>query len=155
MKLIRTACYLIALTATALAAEPPDFSGTWVMNPQKGENLGMAAAVQQTLVVTQTAEWLKQDFTNVFQGSTTTREVQYDLSGASVTNYAAMGDESDTVARWDGDNLVTTWSSEGAIAGTKVVRTETRWLSDDGDTMSVETGRDNRPSMIMVYDRRE
>ena len=155
MKMIRTASYLIFLIATAVVAEPADFSGTWAMNPDKGENLGMAAAVKQTLVVTQTAEALNQSFTNVFAGNTTTREVKYDLSGAPVTNYAAMGAESETVAGWDGDKLVATWTSEGVFPGTEVVKTETRWLSDDGNTMSVETARENRDSMVMVYDRQE
>ena len=150
-----TAIAVGLLAAAAWAGAAPDFSGTWEMNPDKGENLGMAAAVKQTLVITQTEEGLRQDFTNVFGGNTTERQVNYDLSGAAVTNYAAMGDESETVASWDGNKLVAIWTSEGAIPGTEVVRTETRWLSDDGNTMSVSTERANRPTMVMVYDRQQ
>lgn len=145
---------LVAVSAGVPAAGV-DFSGTWVLNADKGQNLGMVAAVQETIVVRQTQDALDVDFTDVFQGNTTTRQTSYDLNGEPVTNFAAMGDESRTVSRWDGDKLVTTWTSEGAIAGTEVVKTETRWLSDDGNSMSVETAREGRPSMIMVYDRQE
>jgi hypothetical protein len=155
MSLLKTAAYLLVLAGAAATAAPPDFSGTWTMNPDKGENLGMAVAVKQRLVVTQTDQALKQNFTNVFAGNTSTREVNYDLSGTPVTNYATMGDESETVAGWDGDKLVATWTSDGLFPGTQVVKTETRWLSNDGKTMSVETAREGRDPMLMVYDRQE
>ena len=146
---------LALITLMAHAAPPADFSGTWILNTDKGQNLGMVAAVQETLVVKQTEERLDQDFTDIFQGNTTTRSVSFDLSGEPVTNYAAMGEKSETVSAWQGTRLVTTWTSEGAIAGTSVVRTETRWLSEDGLTMSVESARGDRPSMIMVYDLKQ
>ncbi|HYL99932.1 MAG TPA: hypothetical protein VEZ90_13340 [Blastocatellia bacterium] len=49
-----------------------------------------------------------------------------------------MGKQSETVTKWSGNNLATTWKSEGAIAGTTVVRTETRSLSPDGKHMTLE-----------------
>ena len=143
------------ITALAQAAAPVDFSGTWILNTDKGQNLGMVSAIQETLVVTQTDTNLEQDFTDIFNGNTTTRSVSFDLGGGAVTNYAAMGEKSETVSTWDDTRLVTTWTSEGAIAGTTVVKTETRWLSDDGNSMSVESSRGDRPSMIMVYDRQQ
>ena len=146
-------CAVLGTAGVALAGETTDFSGTFEMNPKKGQNLGMAAAVKETIVVSQTDDNLIIDFTDVFQGNTTTRQVTYDLSGDPMINYAAMGDEGETVSAWVDGKLVTTWTSEGAIAGTQVVRTETRSLSEDGQTLSVETARDNRPAMIMVYDR--
>ncbi len=157
MNLIRTTIALITLgvTALTLAQSPIDFSGTWVLNTKKGENLGMVAAIQETLVVTQTAEQLSLAFTDVFQGKTSTRQVTYDLGGKPVENYAAMGDRSETVSRWVDNQLVTTWTSEGAIAGTEVVRTETRAVSDDGQTMSVTSARGENPPMVMVYEKQE
>lgn len=130
-----------------------DFSGTWVLNTKKGENLGMVAAIQETLVVVQTDTEMQLDFTDVFQGNTTTRQVTYDLSGNAVENFAAMGDRSDTVSKWVGAHLVTTWTSEGAIAGTTVVRTETRKLEQDGQVMTVSTQRGEQPAMVMVYEK--
>jgi hypothetical protein len=49
---------------------------------------------------------------------------------------------------------VSTWTSQGAVAGTKVVRTETRSLSADGKTMTLQTVRGNNPPVIMVFDRK-
>ena len=155
MKGIRIVTVLMALTMAAGlgAAGSPDFSGTWVLNAKQGQNLGMVAAIQETLIVSQTSKTLELGFTDIFQGKTSTRQVRYDLSGAAVENFAAMGDRSETESRWEGGKLITTWTSEGAIAGTEVVRTETRWLSDDGRVMSVESVRGENPSMIMVYDK--
>ena len=144
-----------ALTVVAVAQAAPDFNGTWVLNTSKGENLGMVAAIQETLTITQSADQLSVQHVAVFQGKESTREVNYDLSGQPVTNYAAMGDKSETVSQWDGDTLVTSWTSEGAIAGTTVVRRETRSLSDDGNTMTVATARGDNPAMVLVYERKE
>ena len=143
----------LGLGAIALAGDTPDFAGTWELNPKKGENLGMVAAVKETLVISQTADQLVIDYTDVFQGKTTTRQVSYDLAGAAVVNFAAMGDRSETVSTWDGDKLVTRWTSEGAIAGTEVVRTETRSVAADGTSMTVATVRGDNPAMVLVYEK--
>jgi hypothetical protein len=50
--------------------------------------------------------------------------------------------------------LVATWTRDGAVAGTKSVMTETRSLSTDGKTMSVESARGANPPLVMVFDRR-
>ncbi len=146
---------MLLLVAGAVQAAGVDFSGNWTLNTAKGQNLGMVAAIQESLVVTQTDTALTIAFTDVFQGNTTTRQTEYDLSGAAVQNFAAMGEASQTVSRWEGDTLITTWTSEGAIVGTEVVKIETRKLVEDGQSMSVETAREGRPSMILVYDRSE
>lgn len=147
------ALLMVSLTGIASAQDVADFSGTWVLDPKRGENLGMVAAVQETLVIVQTQDQMQLDFTDVFQGNTTTRQVTYDLSGKPAENFAAMGDRSETVSKWTDATLLTTWTSEGAIAGTTVVRTETRTLTDDGETMTVTSARGDRPPMIMVYEK--
>lgn len=139
----------------AAAQTVPDFSGVWEFIPAKGENLGMMAAVKETVTISQTEAELSIAFTDVFGGNTTTREVTYDLGGDPVTNFAAMGEKSETVAVWVGKELVVTWTSEGAIAGTTVVRTERRSLSNDGLTMTVSSARDGKPPMVMVYEKQE
>ncbi len=151
--LITLGTLALSVGTAAYAQNSPDFAGTWELNTEKGENLGMVAALKETLIVTQTAEQITLDFSDTFQGNTTTRQVSYDLSGEPVINYAAMGDRSETVSQWVDDALVTTWTSEGAIAGTEVVRTETRSLSDDGGVMTVATARGERPAMVLVYER--
>ena len=156
MKTLRVMLMLMALglAAAAVRAEP-NFTGTWTLNPAKGQNLGMMAAVQETIAVAQTPATVTVDYASTFQGETTKRQVNYDLAGKPVMNPGAMGGESETVAKWDGDKLVITWTSEGAVAGTKVTRTETWSLSADGPAISVESARSNRPAMVMVYEKKK
>lgn len=149
--LLSLALGLVSLAAHAAGA--PDFSGTWQINPAKSENLGMMSAVKQTLVVTQSAGELKIAETSDFQGQKTERSVRYDLKGAPVVNEAAMGGKSETVAKWEGDRLVVTWTTEGTVAGTKNVRTENRSLGADGKTMRVESIRGTNKPVVMVFDR--
>ena len=155
MNNLRIFLVLLALGVASVGTtqDPADFSGTWELNVKKGENLGMVAAIKETVVISQTAGQLTIDFTDVFQGKTTTRQVNYDLAGEPVANFAAMGDPSETVSKWDGGALVTTWTSEGAVAGTEVVRTETRSLSANADEMTVATARGDNPAMVLVYEK--
>jgi hypothetical protein len=64
-----------------------------------------------------------------------------------------MGGSATTRSHWEGMKLVTTWESEGSVAGTTVERTETRYLSPDGATMYVESGRAGHEAMVMVFTR--
>lgn len=143
------------LSLSALAAGTSNFSGNWELNTDKGQNLGMVKAVDETLVVTQSADKLVIDFTSKFMLKTTKRRVSYDLVGKPVPNEGAMGDKAQTVAKWADGKLVVTWTSEGAVAGSKTVKTETRWLSADGNEMSVQTVRANKPPMVLVYDKQK
>ena len=145
----------LLLALSAFAAGTPDFSGSWELNTDKGQNLGMVKAVDETIVVTQSADKLVVDHTSKFMLKTTKRQVSYDLKGAPVPNEGAMGDKAQTVAKWAGGKLVVTWTSEGAVAGSTTVKTETRWLSADGNEMSVETVRANKPPMVLVYDKQK
>ncbi len=145
------ALLLVCLVGSVQAAA--DFSGTWVLNTKKGENLGMMAALEETIVVVQTAEQLTIDYTDVFQGNTTTRQVKLDLTGAAVDNFAAMGDPSKTESKWDGAKLVTTWTTASAIPGSEIIRSVTHTLSADGTELTVSSERANRPTIIMVYEK--
>jgi hypothetical protein len=143
---------LLALAAQAQSV--PDFSGTWVLNPGKGQNLGMVAAIQETLEVSQDTTTLVVKHTAVFQGRASERTVTYDLTGEPMTNEQAMGEVSETITSVVGDELMTTWTTEGAIAGTTSTRTETRALTDGGLAMTVTTVRGDNPPMVMVYEKR-
>lgn len=145
----------LLLSLSALAAGTTDFSGTWELNTDKGQNLGMVKAIDETVVVTQDADKLVIDFTSKFMMKTTKRQVSYDLAGKPVPNEGAMGDKAQTIAKWVDGTLVVTWTSEGAVAGSKTVKTETRSLSADGKEMSVETARANKPPMVLVYDKKK
>ena len=126
---------------------PIDFRGTWILNTDRGANLGMMKAVNETIVASQTADRATFDMTDVFAGMTTTRIVVYDLNSATMPNKAAMGAESETTSRWEGNKLVTIWAAEGAIAGTESERTETRCLTDGGETLNITMTRAGNPDI--------
>jgi hypothetical protein len=146
---------LLAFVQVVLAEAPVDFSGTWELNTDKGENLGMMKAVKESIVATQSDEQIVFAMTDVFAGISTNRSITYDLSGKTMENQAAMGADSETVTSWDGDKLVTIWTAEGAIFGTKTERTETRWLSEEGKELSVSMVRGDNPAIVFVFERAE
>jgi len=116
-------------------------------------NVGMMKAVKETIVATQFDEQIVFAMTDTFGGMTTERTVTYDLNGKTMQNKAAMGAASETVTSWDGEKLVTIWTSEGAIFGTKKERTETRWLSEAGNELSVSMVRGDNPAIVFVFDK--
>lgn len=65
-----------------------------------------------------------------------------------------MGGPAETVSKWEDGNLVTTWTSDSAISGKKVVRTETRTLSPDGKVLMVESVRGSNPPVVMVFEKK-
>jgi len=130
-----------------------DFSGTWSLNVSKSKNIGMMSTMQITLKISQTANELIVSELAKFNGQEQARELHYDLNGKSRPNTGPMGDPNDTVTQWAGSALETTWTQEGAVAGTKVVRAETRSLSADGKTMSDEYVRGSNPPMVLVFDK--
>jgi hypothetical protein len=150
----RIALLFLVVALSAIAANPPDFSGTWVFNAAKSKNIGMMASAEYTSTITQTPKLLTVSDVTVFSGSKQAHETRYDLSGATVPNDSPMGEKSQTSSHWSGNKLVTSWKSEGAVAGTKVVRTETRYLSDDGKTLYLQSGRAGKEPMVIVFDRR-
>ena len=145
---------ILAATAGLNGQSTPTFAGKWVLNTAKGKNLGMMAALENTLTISQTPAELVIKDDSSFQGQKNTRELRYDLTGQPTTNEGPMGDRNETVAKWTDGKLVATWTREGAVAGTKSVMTETRSLSSDGKTMSVESARGTNPPMVMVFDKR-
>jgi hypothetical protein len=151
---IKLLVLLFACTLVAVAASAPDLSGTWVFNPAKSRNIGMMASAQLTSTVTQTDKLLTVEDISVFAGQKQTRVIRYDLTGTTVANEAPMGEKSQTTSHWSGGKLITSWVSDGAIAGTKVVRTETRYLSEDGKTLFLESSRNGKEPMVLVFDRK-
>lgn len=150
----RTALVFLAVASVAVAANAPEFSGTWVFNAGKSTNIGMMASAEYTSTIKQSAKMLTVTDVTVFSGQKQTHETRYDLTGATVPNDSPMGEKSQTSSKWAGNKLVTTWETEGAVAGTKVVRTETRYLSDDGKTLFLESARAGKEPMVIVFDRK-
>jgi hypothetical protein len=140
-------------TLPSSAAATADFSGTWSLNVSKSKNIGMMSTMQITLNIKQTSSEIVVSEIAKFNGQEQTRELHYDLTGKSVSNSGPMGDPNQTATKWAGNALQTSWTQEGAVAGTKVVRTETRSLSPDGKTMTDEYVRDANAPMVLVFDK--
>ena len=141
------------LAVPVRAAGATDFSGTWGLNVSKSKNIGMMSSMQITLKIKQTGNEVIVSEIAKFNGQEQNRELHYDLSGKPVANSGPMGDPNDTVTKWVGNILQTTWTQEGAVAGTKVIRSETRSLSADGKTMNDEYVRGENPPMVLVFDK--
>src|SRR5258708_23749929 len=154
MKKLSSLVLIFVFSVTIFPKSGADFSGTWVFNSGKSQNVGMMSSMQLTTTIRQTDEAIIFTEAANFNGQDSTREVRYDLKSKPVTNKTAMGQISETVSKWVGNKLVTTWTSEGAIAGTKVVSTETRYLSTDGKQMTLESVRGSNKPIIMIFEKK-
>ncbi|MBA3963648.1 MAG: hypothetical protein H0X40_17360 [Chthoniobacterales bacterium] len=146
---------LLGLVSLSLfAAEPPDFSGTWEFNAEKSKNVGMMSQMKMTATVQQTATAVDITTHSNFMGKDSEGKTHFDLTGAPTTNDAPMGGPNETISKWDGNKLVTTWKGQSAVAGQTVVRTETRSVTADGREMIVESVRGSTPALVMVYEKK-
>ena len=147
--------FVCLVTVAALAAKPPEFTGSWVFNADKSKNVGMMSQVKMVQTIQQTDSSLDVLSHSTFQGSDQDMKTHYDLSGKPVANESPMAGASETVSKWEGEKLVTSWTSQSAVAGgEKVVRIETRSLSADGNTMTLESVRGSNPPVVMVFDKK-
>ena len=142
------------VTLPAYAINLPDFSGRWAFNPGKSKNVGMMSDMKVTETIKQSPASVDVTTEATFQGNNQQTTTHYDLTGKATANDSPMAGPSETVSKWEGEKLVTTWTSVGAVAGTKTVRTEIRSLSPDGKTMTVESVRGSNPPVVMVFDKK-
>ncbi|MGH9411875.1 MAG: hypothetical protein ACRD1V_20765 [Vicinamibacterales bacterium] len=119
------------------------------------QNIGMMTALKDTVTITQTPREITIRHVTSFQGQDGSRELRYDLTGKAGTNEGPMGDRNETVTKWVGTKLVTTWTKDGAVAGTKTVSTETCSMSPDGKTLTFETVRGANAPVIMVFEKEQ
>jgi hypothetical protein len=154
MKVKMLIAVLCLSTAAAFAVKHSDFSGSWQFNTDKSKNVGMMAQMKMTYAVAQSASALDVTAHTTFQGRDEDRKTHYDLAGGPSTNESPMGGPAETISKWSGGNLMTTWTSESAVAGgPKIVRTETWSLSPDGKTLTIESVRGTNPALVMVFDK--
>lgn len=143
------------LTTAALAQKVANLSGSWEFKPEKSKNVGMMAQLKLTETIVQSDSALDITGHVLNQGQENETKTHYDLNGKTVSNPSPMAGPSETVSRWEGGKLITTWTSESAVAGgPKVVRTETRSVSPDGKTMTVESVRGSNAPVVIVFDRK-
>jgi hypothetical protein len=144
---------IVALLTSLPILAQSDFSGKWDLNTEKSKNIGMMAQMKLVATIRQTASELVVSNATTFNGQEGTSEIRLDLTGKPLTNKNPMEAPAATVSKWQGSKLVTTWTSPGSVAGSTSVRTETRSLSADAHTLTVESRRGSSPALVMVYDR--
>src|SRR3984893_15347402 len=155
MKIKLLIAVLCVTVVAAFAAKHTDCSGSWQFNPEKSKNIGMMAQMKMIQTIEQSDSSLDVTTHTTFQGRDEDSKTHLDLTGKPATNESPMGGPSETISKWDGGKLLTTWTSESAVAGgPKVVRQETRLLSPDGKTMTVESVRGSNPGVVMVFDKK-
>src|SRR5258708_17697841 len=154
MKQKRSAWVILLTTVWAFAGTPTDFSGVWELNAAKSQNIGRMAQMKMTVTIRQSLSALDAETHANMQGQDNVSTIHLDLAGKAVTNEMPMSGPSETVTKWDGRKLVTTWTSQGAVAGSTTVRTETRSLSSDGKTMTMESVRGSNPPLVMVFEKK-
>src|SRR5260370_36891291 len=131
---------LCLMVVAAFAAKHADFSGSWQFNPEKSKNIGMMSQMKMTQTIEQSDSSLDVTTHTTFQGRDEDSKTHLDLTGKPATNESPMGGPSETVTKWDGDKLVTTWTSESAVAGgPQGVRIETRSTWAGGRTRTAES----------------
>ena len=147
--------FLCVMVVAAFATQHTDFSGSWQFSPEKSKNGGIMSQMMMIQSIKQSETTLDVAMHTTFQGKDDDSKTHYDLTGKPATNESPMGGPAETVTKWQADKLVTTWTSESAVAGgPKVVRTETRSLSSDGKTMTVESVRGSNPALVMVFEKK-
>lgn len=155
MKLKHLIAMLCLTAGMAFAGQPANFSGSWQFIPEKSKNVGMMSQMKMILAIEQSETAVDVTSHTTFQGKDDDSKTHYDLTGKPATNESPMGGVAETVTKWEGGKLVTVWTSESAVAGgPKVVRTETRSLSADGRTMTVESVRGTNPALVMVFEKK-
>ncbi len=155
---MRTKLILALMCAHALpllGAAPTDFNGVWQFNPAKSKNIGMMSDMTIVATVTQLPSTLTVAYESTMGERKDKSEVRFDLSGKPVANVSQMAGPSETVTKWVDAQLVTNWTSEGAVAGTRVSRTETWELSADRGTLTVTSRRGTAAPVVVVYDKRK
>ncbi len=133
----------VLATAPAAEAQDVDFSGTWTLDldaSELPERLGRALFERggATVVVTQSDTELRMRQ----EGGDGSRTVAYALDGRKSTNEPPRG-TTITTSRWDGSVLVTEGDQElSTPAGNfTITLVERRTLSDEGQTMTIQTTR--------------
>jgi len=145
--------FLLNAMLVSAAPAPANFAGNWTFDPAHSNNVGMMAQGKIQTVITQTKTVVVVDDTSVFNGQTDTQHTVYNLTGKAVANVSMMSGRATTRSHWAATRLITDWESPGAIAGTVSKRTETRYVSLDGKTMYVESGRPGKEPMVLVFAR--
>ena len=152
------AAILIAGAAT-VAAQAPDFSGTWTLDADKSKVIATAgltglisAGAPRTLHITQPANG-----TLVIESQINEAHVRIYKPGAQTSTPAGQGGAVTMTTKWDGKTLVSEGALKAPNGDTTPVR-EVVSLSADGKVLTMEVvttpiGQTEKASSTLVFTR--
>jgi hypothetical protein len=124
---------MLVISAGVYAADKPDFSGTWKMDPDKSLFGPMPPPASMTLVIDHKDPDISVNQTSTGPGGDQNVTSKYSTDGKETVNNF-MGTEVKSKAHWDGKMLVIDSSLD---AGGGPVKVTSKWsLSDDGKTLT-------------------
>ena len=159
MRLTRSTFVVLTLAGlSALAADKPNFTGTWEMNKGQSDFGQMAPQMvpdKLTQKITQKGEVeLRAESTTVGSRGTASTDMKYKLDGTESSNKNQMG-EVKSVAKWDGNHIAIT--SKREVQGMSIGLSEKWEVSADGKVMTVNRTMTGSPMgdivTKMVFDK--
>jgi len=138
MKALMSTLFVIAAAANmAVAADKPDFSGTWKMDADKSVFGPIPPPTAMTRKIDHKDPTIAVDEARSGAQGDMNMTMKYSTDGKETTN-SLMGNDVKSKAAWDGKVLVI--SSAANFGGADVKLTDKWTLSDDGKTLTdVET----------------
>jgi hypothetical protein len=132
-KLMSTLFVVAAAAGMAMAADKPDFSGSWKMDADKSTFGPMPPPTSMTAKVTHKDPDLAIEITQSGAQGDNTTTMKYSTDGKETTN-SMMGNDVKSTAAWEGKVLVV--KSNLDAGGAQVKLTSKYSLSDDGKTLT-------------------
>lgn len=126
---------LALLSAGAIAAGKPDFTGEWTLNAAKSDLGPMPAPEKLIRKIEHKDPDLKITTTSASQGNERTNESAYKTDGSESVNKYGQA-EAKSIVKWDGSNL--TIATKREIQGMVIEQNEKWTLSEDGKTLTVD-----------------
>jgi hypothetical protein len=132
-KLMSTVFVIAAAASVAMAADKPDFSGSWKMDADKSVFGPMPPPASMTAKIDHKDPDLAVTTSSSGPQGDRTDTMKYSTDGKETTN-SMMGSDVKSKAVWDGKILVIT--SNANLGGADVKFTSKFTLSDDGKTLT-------------------
>jgi hypothetical protein len=149
------ACLAVIITVTMApgatsSREKPDFTGHWVLNKTKSDFGSSPKSDELTQNIQKNGSVITIRIVAQHAGAKYEHTLTYRTDGVETTGVVAGGNQMTYKSHWEGESLVTVARNETAGGGF----TETRSLSKDGKTQTVETVDPNRGTLKLVLDRK-
>jgi hypothetical protein len=132
-KLMSTLFVIAAAAGMAMAADKPDFSGSWKMDADKSTFGPMPPPTSMTCKISHKDPDLSIEQSQSGAQGDQTMSFKYSTDGKETTN-SLMGNDVKSKAAWEGKVLVVKSSLDAG--GTEVKLTSKYSLSDDGKTLT-------------------